>query len=851
VRVRAADSWNDGARLFALTLFVYPLALALLCLGAGLLVDRCSGRFLPAALLPSVGAAALIALSQLSTYVSSLAPATPYLMAALALFGFALAAGRIGAQPSDRQTDGGERLAGAGDSQGDRARLRPGTRSTARALLGRLRGAGAPLAVAPLVYLLALAPVLLSGRAGFSSFMALSDSAVHMIGADYLIHHGQDYAQLDARSSYGQFIDGYYATGYPSGADTLFGGSALLLRLPLIWAFQPFNGFVLALGAGPAWLLARAAGLRGAWAALAALVASLAALVYGYELIGSIKELTAAVMLLTLGALVVLHPRWLTRSPRRTLPCALVLAAGVSALGVGFGAWGLAVAAVLLIALLGALRDGRARPRDALLTVLAGTLVLLVAAWPTWTHISASLNVAQNIASTANPGNLHAPLKWTQAFGIWLHGSYKESPSGAALDATNALIGLAFAACLLGTLALLRRHQWALVGWIALTLLAWLVLDRTATTWVDAKALVLSSPLVVLLAWAGIAVLIDSRRKRRAASLAGALLALALAGGTLASDAAQYHSSNLAPTARYEELASLNKRFAGRGPTLFADFDEYSMYALRDLDLSGPDFVYPPRGAQLARGYGEPDELDRDSPQSLSPYRLIITRRDPSTTPPPSAYALAWQGAYYEVWMRRDDARAASALFVARSARAALSCARVVHVVRLGEAHRERALATLAPQLVRVRLRRARRPAGWGRQHGGFTMRRPGSVALHFRVPRAGTWQLWLQGQFMPVIRIGIDGHALATLEGQLAGNSLVPDTATPIAVRLSAGEHLLSVARSGFSLAPGNGGSAVLDAAFLTPADAPIRVLRTLPSAAGRRTLCAHAYRSIELVRR
>src|ERR1700722_7086774 len=49
------SGWNDGARLFALTLFVYPLALALLCLGAGLLVDRCSGRFLPAALLPSVG----------------------------------------------------------------------------------------------------------------------------------------------------------------------------------------------------------------------------------------------------------------------------------------------------------------------------------------------------------------------------------------------------------------------------------------------------------------------------------------------------------------------------------------------------------------------------------------------------------------------------------------------------------------------------------------------------------------------------------------------------------------------------------------------------------------------------
>ena len=118
------------------------------------------------------------------------------------------------------------------------------------------------------------------------------------------------------------------------------------------------------------------------------------------------------------------------------------------------------------------------------------------------------------IASTANPGNLRAPLKWTQAFGIWLHGSYRESPSGAALGATDALIGLAFAACLLGALQLVRRRQWALAGSIALTLLVWLVLARSATTWVDAKALVLSSPLVVLLAWAGVAALLGPGRER-------------------------------------------------------------------------------------------------------------------------------------------------------------------------------------------------------------------------------------------------------------------------------------------------------------------------------------------------
>jgi hypothetical protein len=819
------------APLFALTVFAYPLVLALLCLGAGLAVDRCSGRFLPLALLPAVGAAALIALSQLSTWIVALAPATPYLMLALALLGFALA--------------------------------------PRRELLERLRRRRAMLLVPLLAYLLALAPVLLSGRAGFSSFMALSDSAVHMIGADYLIHHGQSYGQLDLRSSYGQFIEAYYGTGYPSGADTLFGGSALLLGLPLIWAFQPFCGLVLALGSGPAWVIARRCGLRGGWAALAAFAATVPAIVYGYELIGSVKELVAVVMLLTLGALLAVHRRWLARSPRRSVPCALVLAAGVSALGVGFGAWALAAGVVLLMALVQGVRGGRIGARAAWASAAAGGLVLLLAAWPTWRHISQSLHVAQSISTTANPGNLHEPLKWTQAFGVWLRGSYKQEPAGAAALATYALIGVTLAACLLGALALLRLRRFALAGWIALTLLVWVVLSRTATTWVDAKALVLTSPVLVLLAWGGVAALLGARpadgaaagaqrgarRSRRAplASAGAALLALALAGGALASDLAQYHSSNLAPTARYEELASLGKRFAGRGPALFTDFDEYSMYVLRRLDVGGPDFVYPPRPAagELAVAYGHPVELDRHPPAALAAYPLIVTRRDPSAASPPAAYALAWQGSYYEVWARRAGARPALVHAPTRERRRPLACARVQRLARVAQARHARALAALAPELVRVRLRQGHRPTGWGHSHGGLTMRRAGSVSLRFRLPRAGAWELWLQGQFMPDIRVGVDGRPLATLSGQLAGNSLGPDTATPLRVRLSAGRHRLSVARAGFSLAPGNGGAAVLDAAFLTPAGAPARVLRTLPAGASPSVLCAEPVEWIELVRR
>ena len=82
--------------MFIVTALLYPCALAVLCVGAGLLVDRLGGRFLPGCLLASVGASALIALSQLSTYLAPLAPATPYAMLALALAGLLLSRRRLG-----------------------------------------------------------------------------------------------------------------------------------------------------------------------------------------------------------------------------------------------------------------------------------------------------------------------------------------------------------------------------------------------------------------------------------------------------------------------------------------------------------------------------------------------------------------------------------------------------------------------------------------------------------------------------------------------------------------------------------------------------------------------------------
>jgi hypothetical protein len=799
--------------MFVLTTLVYPVVLVLLCIGAALLVDRVSGLFLPGMLFPVVGVAMLIVVSQLSTYVAPIAPATPYLLVAVAVSGYLLGWRRV------------------------------------EAFAHAWRGSLLPLMLLPLAYALALAPVLLAGRPTFSSYMALADSAVHMLGADFLIRHGQDYSHLDLRNSYGLFINAYYNTSYPSGADTLLGGSTFLVGLPLIWTFQPFTAFMLATTVGPAWVLARSLGLGRGWAAPAALTVTLPALVYGYELVGSIKEIVALPMILGMGALVAIHRRWLWAGARGAIPFALLVAAGVAALGVAFGTWALVAALVLAaVALMGLMRSEQSIGRLGGL-VAVGTLVLLVGAWPTWANISGSLRVAETIASTSNPGNLHSPLHPTQLLGIWLGGSYQQLPTGLALTLTSVLIALAFAVALVGLGKVVRSGWYAIAGWFALMIVLWLVLSNYATTWADAKSLMLTSSAAVLMVWAGIAALRASGRS--VLRVAAWPLAIVLVVGVLASDALQYNGSNLAPTARYEELASLNSRFAGKGPALFTDFDEYALYELRDLDVGGPDFVYPPPAlAGAAGGYGQPVALNRLAPAALVGYPLIVTRRDPTAERPPAVYRLLWQGSYYQVWGRRPRSRPALAHIVLSGSPQA-QCAQILHLATLARARRARLVAAVLPPFVAVAIPRLRRyrPVGWARARHRILMRKPGTLRLAFELAHGGAWQLWLKGDVMRELRIVLDGRPLGSIAGQLGGNSLVTNTFTPLPVRLSPGRHTLAITRPAADLAPGDAGAAVLSAIYLTragPAGQPL--LRTVAPRRAR-SLCARSLRWIELV--
>lgn len=794
--------------MYLLTVVLYPITLALLCVGAGLLVDRIGGSILPGALIPLVGMATLIGLTQLTTWIAWLAPASPGIVAAVAVTGFVV------------------------------GRVRAGR------LLAALRAGGAAAiqaAVVVLAYLIAIAPVLASGRPSFSSYMVLTDSSIHMVGADYLIAHGYNFAHLDLRNSYGQLVNDYFPTGYPTGADTLFGASAFLLGLPTIWAFQPFNAFALAMAAGPAWLLVRRIGLDGWWAALAALSVTVPALVYSYELIASVKEVVALAMLLGIGALIATHARWLAGGARGAIPFAMLCAAGISALGVGFGAWVAMAVAVLVLAHRAAIRDlARTWWRAAApLAGMAFTVVLF--ALPTWAQATKAFAVTQGIASTSDPGNLQQPLHAVQVLGIWLTGSYLAPPHGLAADVTHALMALIVIAGLIGVARLARRAQWALVGWLVGSVVVWLALTAYGTTWVDAKALVLTSPVLILAAFAGVAALRGVGAGVGARVLAAAI-AIAIAGGVLLSDAIQYHDMPLAPTARYDEMASLNSRFAGRGPTLFTDFDEYSLYQMRSMDIGGPDFLNsPPSVGNTSAGHGHTVDLELAKPSALARYPLVVTRVSPLASRPPAAYRLLWQGTYYQVWGRIQGAQPAIEAIGLQGSQAA-SCPLISHLAGVARAHRADLVGDSYPEVIPIGLRSLHHSAGWHLSHVEFTMDGEGRLWSRFRVPRTGVYELWLQGEAMPTLHVRIDGRAVAQIGGQVSGNGDSPDPLVPIRVRLRAGQHTLSIARSGFSLAPGGGSEAYFEAIYLTPAGFDGQQhLQTVPPARWRDLCGAH----------
>ncbi len=722
---------------------VFPLLMAALAYGCGLLVQRIAGVPLPGALLPPVGLATIVVAGQLATTFEATAKLAAPLVVVLAVAGFLVTRGR-GPWPAPSRAE---------------------------------------LVAATVVFVVYAIPIVALGDATIAGYMKLEDGSSFLALADSALEHGRG---LHGYSPTGYLI--IYNTGdYPVGSLLPFAIGGRLLGEEIAWLFQPY----LALSAAMLALVLQAlcAPLIGSpWRrAVVGFVAAQSALLFGFAMWGGVKELTGAWLIAAVAALLPCATRagagW-----RALVPLAVATAATVCALSFGALAWlgvPFAVALVLIVRWEGV---GVAVRRAAMF--VAVSVPLLLPALPTASIVTRSGNRSV-LTNQADVGALFEPLKLIQAAGVWLTSDFRSSPDNGLL--TLALILLVIGAAVAGLWTFARRRAGlgaALYAAGALTGCAAIV--SRASPWVDAKALATIAPLGVFLAMAAGAYAVEAGRR-----FAGWCVIALVAAGVLGSNALAYREVTLAPRDRLEEFARIDDRFAGMGPTLLTRQDVYAnRWFLRDMavDNAAENRWHHPIRLRDGRPIGRFKSVDVDqlSLGTVERYRLLVLRRSPVGSRPPSNYTLAWRGRWYDVWRRSGAAPVAHLPLGNRmDAGAAPSCATLR---RFAARHRGLALvAAPAPEAVIARLPAGRLPDGWSARRrfpGAALASRSGTVTTTFELPHDGRWRVWVGGAVLGRLHVFVDGSEVASIRHRMNR----PGEYEPVATAdLARGRHRLT----------------------------------------------------------
>jgi hypothetical protein len=580
---------------------VFPLALVLLAVGAGLLVQRIAGVAIPGALVAPVGLGAIVVAGEFTTLSDATAELTVPVVVAMAVAGAAVSL------PWRRRVDGWA------------------------------------LGAAVAVFAVFAAPVVLSGEPTFAGFIKLDDTATWFAITDRIMDHGHSLAGLPP-SSYEATLAFNLGSGYPIGAFIPLGAGAKLVGQDVSLVFQPYLAFLAAMLALALYSLAGRLLSSRPLRALAAFIPAQAALLYGYSLWGGIKELATAALLALFAALAPL----IWRAPaavRATVPLAVVAAAALAILSpAGAIAW-LGPMLVLMVVVV-VRRHGyasAARSATALLAVAAAISL-------PWLLATGFLPPTSSpLTSGTALGNLLHPLNPLQIFGVWPTGDFRTAPAD--LDLTHLLIAVVLLAGAGGLIWAARRGDWEPVVYVAGAVLACVAIGLVGSAWVGGKALATASPAIPFAAIC-LAGLAYQRGRRLEAGFVAALVAV----GVVWSNALAYHDVSLAPRPQLAELQQIGEMVAGQGPALMTEYEPYGVrHFLRDAAPEGDAELrrrtVPLRNGELVPKGGYAD-IDRLGLSGVLVYRTLVLRRSPVSSRPPSPFARIWSGHYYEVWQR-------------------------------------------------------------------------------------------------------------------------------------------------------------------------------------------------------
>jgi hypothetical protein len=600
-------------------------------------------------------------------------------------------------------------------------------------------GAAAGLAT----YALYIAPVALSGSATFLGYNLLNDTAIHLALVDWIGDHGSRWLGGQPPSSYIATIDDYVQSRYPLGSHELLAALRPLGGVDAALVYQPFLALSAALAAAAVYTLLP----RGRYAALAAFAALASQLTYSFALQGGIKEITFVACLATAAAL------W-----RHPALMALPAAALYAIYGVYALPWLVPLALVALVLT----RPPARVSATAAAVFLAGIAVLIPGSIHYWRHGHEVITSGQEL------GPLPGPLKLVQVTGVWLEGDYRFTPAHAWITYLLAALVLALAAA-----GVVGRARGALLLLLVPAFVAWAATTPISSPYIDAKLLAILSPAVVLAACLGVAALAG----RPGVAIAAAVVA---AGAILVSDALAYRDAFLAPMDRLGELSAIDRRFAGRGPILVNEFEEYVKHFMRRSRGSDPyekwtagRVVLSPGGVRLVKNDPFAD-LARMQLGFVERWPLIAVRRSPLAGPPPSNYERVFHGRFYDVWKRGGGPRE-----------------RVP-----GRRHcRNRATFDIA----------SHRPLPPGfyvdpRRPSRVDARKGGSVFASASTD-AGTYRFWIQGTAYRRSALLVDDRRVGTVFGANRPSQWI-DVGV---LALQAGPHKLELRRPRRSLRPGD----------------------------------------------
>ncbi|HWF33201.1 MAG TPA: hypothetical protein VG188_11645 [Solirubrobacteraceae bacterium] len=773
---------------FLLAWIAFPILMLVLCAGTGLGVRRiCGSEAVPALLTLPVGLAVLVTVGGLFCYVPSLAPLAAPAFVVVGLgglwFGRAIVAGAIACR--GRGTD----------------------------LWAVVAAFGA--------WVLIASPIVLSGKPGFTGYGHIVDISYEFDLAAHFAHSGR-HVPGGAGSAYEIVMKKYLASGYPGGGTWTLGALSNLTPVDLSWLYQPFLAFVSAMGALSLYFLLGTLVENRPLRALGAVVSAQPNVLYAYALAGGIKELcTSCFLLLTAALLVPVATR--LRPGRGLLAVPIALTATIASLSLTTLPW-VGVLSVGVCATVIVLQRGRIA---AMLASAQMALVTFVLSLPTLAAASKLLPVVTG-AGPVDLGNLGAPVPGIAAAGVWITGDVR-FPQFAKQGPSKALAIVVLVLAVVGFVFAIKRRAWS-VAWVGVAgAVALYYVAHRYGPWIQFKADCLTAPITLLLAFAGAGALLRETARRDPAAaarsamrklatnmrwLAGAaavLAALAIAAGVLLGNALLYHDTPLSPYARLHDLQRIGERFAGQGPTLTPDFEEYAEYYLRDDTqdsvVNGPSLGLRP-GVNRATEPGGIYAYDMNefALEWIELYRTIVMRRNPLASRPPANYRLVYVSPYYAVWRRSAPASTVYAHIPfggSPASRERRACGETRTALRKAGAG-ARLLFTTQPrhylQLGGSNMVLSGELVNAG---GAIIANGAGRATREVLIPATETYGFFMGGSTGRPVDVSVDGRHVGTAAYQVS----YPGATIEIgAAKLTEGIHRIEISRGGLSLRAGNG---------------------------------------------